>query len=282
MKFRQKQLYPNPLLMQQISILGCGWLGLPLAEHLIKKGYRIKGSTTSSHRIAELESKAIEAFIIELFADKISGDYKSFLQNSQTLIIDIPPKLRGDNAVSFVSKIKRFIEKAVLNSSIEKVLLISSTSVYGEEAIIVTEETPEKPETLSGKELLETELFLQQQEAFKTTILRFGGLIGGNRNPAKSLSGKTNIATPNAPINLIHQDDCIGIITAIIEQNFWGKKINASTPFHPTRKEYYTAKATALGLPLPEFEENEASGKLIDSSKLISKLNYTFLHTTDI
>ena len=28
--------------MESISILGCGWLGLPLAEHLIKKGYKVK------------------------------------------------------------------------------------------------------------------------------------------------------------------------------------------------------------------------------------------------
>ena len=83
--------------MQQISILGCGWLGLPLAEHLIERGYTIKGSTTSPNRVGELESKEIEAFIIELASGEISGDYKAFLQNSKTLIIDIPPKLRGEN-----------------------------------------------------------------------------------------------------------------------------------------------------------------------------------------
>ena len=268
--------------MQQISILGCGWLGLPLAEHLIQKGFSIKGSTTSPNRIGELESKEIEAFIIELSVDEISGDYEAFLQNSKTLIIDIPPKLRGENPISFVDKMKTFIQKAVVNSSIEQVLFISSTSVYGDEAITVTEETIEKPETISGKELLETEHFLQQQTAFKSTILRFGGLIGGSRNPAKSLSGKANIATPNAPINLIHQDDCIGVITAIIEQNFWGEKINASAPFHPTRKEYYSAKAKELGLPLPEFEENNFSGKVIDSSKLIAELKYNFIYTIDL
>jgi nucleoside-diphosphate-sugar epimerase len=265
--------------MQQISILGCGWLGLPLAEHLIEKGYTINGSTTSPSRVGELESKEIEAFIIELSPTEVAGNYESFLQNSKTLIIDIPPKLRGENPVSFVDKMKTFIEKAVLNSSIENVLFISSTSVYGEEAITVNETTPEKPETLSGKELLETEHFLQQQSAFKTTILRFGGLIGGSRNPAKSLSGKTNISTPEAPINLIHLDDCIGIITAIIEQNCWNEKLNASAPFHPTRKEYYTSKAQELGLDLPHFQENNASGKVIDSSKLIKVLNYHFIHS---
>lgn len=264
--------------MQQISILGCGWLGLPLAQHLIEKGYIVKGSTTSPSRIGELESEEIEAFIIELSPDEVLGDPHAFLQNSKTLIIDIPPKLRGENPVSFVDKIKMFVEKAVLKSSIENVLFISSTSVYGEEAITVTEETAEKPETLSGKELLETEHFLQQQTTFKTTILRFGGLVGGSRNPVKSLSGKSNIATPNAPINLIHQDDCIGIMTAIIEQNCWDEKLNASAPIHPTRKDYYTSKALELGLQLPLFENNIVSGKVIDSSKLIANLNYKFVH----
>lgn len=27
-----------------ISILGCGWLGLPLGQHLVQQGYHIKGS----------------------------------------------------------------------------------------------------------------------------------------------------------------------------------------------------------------------------------------------
>ena len=268
--------------MEQISILGCGWLGLPLAENLIEKGFSVKGSTTSPNRIGELESKEIEAYIIELLSDEILGDFKCFLQNSKTLIIDIPPKLRGENPESFVDKMKSFVETAVLNSSIENVLFISSTSVYGNAAIFVNEETIEQPETLSGKELLETEYFLQQQKAFKTTILRFGGLIGGSRNPAKSLSGKANIASPNAPINLIHQDDCMGIITAIIEQGFWGEKVNASAPYHPTRKEYYVSKAKELGLPLPEFEENDTSGKVIDSSKLIKELGYHFMHVKGI
>lgn len=32
--------------MPTVSILGCGWLGLPLAEQLLAEGYSVKGSTT--------------------------------------------------------------------------------------------------------------------------------------------------------------------------------------------------------------------------------------------
>jgi hypothetical protein len=47
---------------------------------------------------------------------------------------------------------------------------------------------------------------------FKTTVLRFGGLIGEDRNPFKFIAGRENMDNPDAPINLIHQADCIGII----------------------------------------------------------------------
>jgi len=37
--------------MQKVSILGCGWLGKPLAVFLISKGYLVKGSTTSDEKL---------------------------------------------------------------------------------------------------------------------------------------------------------------------------------------------------------------------------------------
>ena len=47
---------------KNISIIGCGWLGFPLAKHLIRLGYHIKGSTTSKDKLTKLESEGIEAF----------------------------------------------------------------------------------------------------------------------------------------------------------------------------------------------------------------------------
>jgi len=100
------------------------------------------------------------------------------------------------------------------------------------------------------------------------------------------LAGRKNIENPNAPINLIHQDDCIGIILEILHtpevsgQNDkleWNETYNAVAPFHPSRKEYYTQKAIEYNLPLPEFNsENLTFGKIISSSKIENVLGYTF------
>lgn len=263
--------------MTQISILGCGWLGLPLAKALLENGFTVKGSTTSNEKISILENSGIQGFQIELSETEIKGKIDSFLENSKILIIDVPPKLRGSSTENFVSKIKKvipFIEK----SSVENVLFISSTSVYGEDNLIVTEETELNPDTESGKQLVQAEQLLQSNLNFKTTILRFGGLIGEDRHPIKFLAGRTNIENPNAPINLIHQDDCIGIILKIIAFDFWNETFNAATPFHPSRKEYYTQKAIEFNLALPEFNsENLTFGKKISSSKIENFLGYTFV-----
>ena len=161
-------------------------------------------------------------------------------------------------------------------------IFISSTSVYGEDNLIVTEDTKLNPDTESGKQLVQVEQLLQSNTHFKTTIVRFGGLIGEDRNPIRHLAGRKNIENPNAPINLIHQEDCIGIITEILQQiqkTGWKQSeiFNAVTPFHPSRKQYYTQKALELHLELPEFNiENTTIGKTIASSKVEDILQYSF------
>lgn len=267
---------------KRISILGCGWLGFPLAQKLIEIGCKVKGSTTSENKLEVLKSIKIEPFLVELSEHKITGNITEFLNDSEILIIDIPPGLRKITETSvgktFVNKIKTLLP-FIENSTIEKVIFISSTSVYADfgSIPIVTEKSELHPDTESGKQLVEVENLLRNNKNFETTIIRFGGLIGEDRNAIKMLAGKTNVANPEAPINLIHQVDCIGIISEIIQQNNWNETFNAVAPFHPKRKEYYTQKAVALNLPKPEFSENEPSvGKIVSSEKLEKVLGYGF------
>ena len=45
--------------MRNVSILGCGWLGKPLAISLLDDGYSLKGSTTKEEKLALLEDNNI-------------------------------------------------------------------------------------------------------------------------------------------------------------------------------------------------------------------------------
>ena len=263
--------------MIQISILGCGWLGLPLAEALLENGFSVKGSTTALDKLPVLKNAGIAPFLIALHSDSVSGDLYTFLENSEILIVDIPPQLRGLQKENFTAKIEKllpYIEKA----GIEKVLFVSSTSVYADDNNTITEVTLARPESENGIQLLQAEQLLQQNKTFQTTVVRFGGLIGADRHPIKFLAGRKNIENPNAPINLLHQKDSIGILLEIIVKQIWEETFNAVAPFHPTRKEYYTQKAIDFGLPLPEFLEDAASiGKTISSQKAIQHLQYDFI-----
>ena len=266
--------------MTQISILGCGWLGLPLAKSLLQNGFSIKGSTTSLEKISLLESEGITPFLVRLEEQQISASVIDFLADSQILIINIPPKLRGGSTENFVAKITTLLP-FIENSTVEKVLFVSSTSVYGEDNEFVSEVTVLNPDTEGGRQLAIVENVLQKNNRFQTTILRFGGLISDERNPVRFLSGRENIENPDAPINLIHQDDCIGIIEKIIALNSWDETYNAVAPFHPTRQEYYTQKATELNLALPKFAAlNTIVGKTILNNKLIEVLEYSFIKPT--
>jgi nucleoside-diphosphate-sugar epimerase len=269
----------------KISILGCGWLGLPLAKSLLSKGYEIKGSTTSESKLEVLKNAGISPFQIQLEEHQIIGNIEEFLKETDFLVIDIPPGLRREtstsNEMTFVNKVKTlipFIEK----SRIQKVIFVSSTSVYGDGFPIVeiTEETKPNPDTESGKQLAITETLLQSNPHFKTTVIRFGGLLGDDRHPIKFLAGRTNVENPEAPVNMIQREDCIGIIEEILKQvqhEKWGETFNAVAPQHPTRKSYYHKKAEIFNLPLPTFaEDSESKGKIISSEKVETILGYSF------
>ncbi|MSP85674.1 MAG: SDR family NAD(P)-dependent oxidoreductase, partial [Flavobacteriaceae bacterium] len=95
--------------MTKISILGCGWLGFPLAKALLENGFSVNGSTTSTEKLLNIENAGISSFLIELGEVAIKGNISEFLEGSQGLIIDIPPKLRGAATENFVAKIKNLI-----------------------------------------------------------------------------------------------------------------------------------------------------------------------------
>ena len=274
--------------MKQISVLGCGWLGLPLSKALLKENFTVKGSTTSEEKLLELTSVGVEPFLVALSSERITGAIDDFLEKSDTLIINIPPQLRGkssdpttenENEKVFVAKIKMIIPH-IEKSTIQNVLFVSSTSVYGEANGSVTEGTTPQPDTESGKQLLAVEALLQKNPKIKTTILRFGGLIGEDRNPIRFLAGKQNLENPETCINFIHQEDCIGIILKIIATDSWNEIYNGVSPFHPTRETYYTQKAKELSLPLPQFDTFKLSNKkLILSEKIETVLGYSFIKT---
>ena len=136
-----------------VSILGLGWLGLPLAEAFLSKGYTIKGSTTSEAKLAAIQSKGITAFSITLTEAAVKGEVKNFLNDSEVLIIDIPPGLRRDPSSDFVRKIQRLLP-SIEASTLPHVLFISSTTVFEDkkEFPVIIAQTIPNSDSEAGKQ----------------------------------------------------------------------------------------------------------------------------------
>lgn len=260
-----------------IAIAGMGWLGLSLAQRLHILGYKIKGSVTSLAKAEILQKSGFEVYPIEISEAGVTGPIKVFLKEVDCLIVLIPPGLRRNTGADYVLKMTHFLEQIELSST-KKVILISSTSVYADEQGLVTERINPQPSSQSGKQLLQVEQLYANKPSIQTTIVRFGGLYGGSRQPIRYLAGRKNLNGGKAPVNLIHRNDCLGVLTEIIKQDKFGYIFNAVNPQHPLKEKYYNNKAIELNLDPPSFSEesNDEVYKTINSVNILEELEYTF------
>lgn len=257
---------------KSIGVLGCGWLGFPLAQNLVKEGFEVHGTTTSESKMELLKTNGIQPYEIALQEKQIIGEIEEFLSNIQILIINVPPRLRKSNAESYVDKMK-LLHSKLKGSSVKYVVFASSTSVYGNIEGEISEKTIPQPITESGKQLLLCEAIFKDDPNLHTTIIRFGGLIGPNRHPVTMLSKRKRLTNGDDPVNLIHLDDCIHIIGTVIQNSYWNETFNAVYPFHPTKKEFYTQEALKRGIPIPDYEPSIQQKKrgVIRSTNFLNK-----------
>lgn len=242
----------------RISILGCGWLGRPLAADLARGGFRVFGSNRTAQPL--LRQMGVTPFALDIGIE--DQDYQGFL-SADTLIIAIPSKVVGD-FVRLIHKIEQ--------STIRQVLLISTTSVYPCLNDTVTEETP----PISSQRVDIEQLFLTHPKIV-ATVIRCGGLFGYDRQPGNFFKPGRIIDHPEGYVNMIHRDDCIRVIREILRQNRWGHVLNAVADTHPTRRKFYTKTAAAIGRSDLQFNESsEKPFKIVSNERLKKLLDFEF------
>lgn len=257
-----------------IGVLGCGWYGMALGRKLAGMNRKVHGSTTSPVKLHLLEAAGIKGFLIKFDVDTENFDPEFF--KCDTLIISLPPGRSSAVQNEYPEKIRKIAEEAEI-SGVKKVVMISSTSVYGDVNKEVNESAPLSPETDSGKAIVKAEEILRSYKSFQTTILRFGGLIGPGRNLAKFFAGKKDIPNGLAPVNLIHLEDCLQLTLHILDLDAFGYVFNACSPDHPTRKEFYTMTAQLSNMQKPEFLDELNKWKQVNGNQVTQQLNFKYL-----
>lgn len=290
-----------------ISILGCGWMGLPLGRALVAAGHAVRGSTTSPGKLDTLAEAGITPHRLVLDPD-LEGDAEGFFA-CDLLFLNIPPtRGRDDLWDHHLAQIDAVLAAARAQGT-GYVVMASSTGVYPDvEATLVEADVPpgtsdddlpamtsadgtslDGPRRATGRVLCEAEARVLAATGGAATVLRFGGLYGPERHPARFLAGRSGIAKPEAPVNLIHLDDCVGLAETVIAKTTLGtteeadavrgEAFNAVADAHPSRKALYTRAARALGLEPPGFDAADArSGKALSNAKARETLGYRFRH----
>jgi len=264
----------------KISILGCGWLGLPLGIYLARSGYIVKGSTTSTEKIKTIKQSEIEPYLL-MVPDSLNNPENKEFWNSDILFLNLPPGRGNKNVEETYPCLIKTVADKISDSSIQWVIFASSTSVYPENGGIMDENDVEENNFSrpSGEAVYRAENVLKEYESFDCTIVRFGGLYGYDRHPVNYLAGRKELKEPEKPINLIHQDDCVRIISEIIGQQKKNEVYNAVSDGHPPRRTFYQSAAEHYGLEAPEFLENvPSSNRVISNEKLKKDLDYFFIH----
>ncbi len=262
--------------MMKIAIIGFGWLGLQLGKSLSEKGHEIIGTTTTPSKIKMLEELGFSATILD-FSSEIPQKLNLFFEKTEICILNFPPKRNNSNPnIQFYGE--QLLKAIQPFSNNTKFIFVSSTGIYPDSISVAKEDEFDRISIVNENPLAYAEEVLHQKLTDRLTIVRMAGLIGADRQIAKYFAGKTELPNGKSPVNLIHQIDCVGIISKIIDSNFWGEIFNACASLHPSREQYYTFSCAELNLQTPTFkvESNPAISKTVNNEKSKTVLGYQY------
>lgn len=236
--------------MQTVVIAGCGDIGRRVGRLYYAEGAAVTGIVRSEASAQQLERDGIESLILDLDAPP-QADLP--LQQGAIMFYFAPPPPEG----VIDSRIRGWLEKLSTNNLPDKVVLISTTAVYGDsQGAWLTENSPLNPGTERGQRRLDAETVLQQWSAetgVPVVILRVPGIYGPGRLPRARLEKGLPVLDEKESgyTNRIHADDLATICVAAAERGKPGAIYNVSDGHPGTMTGWFNAVADHLDLPRP-------------------------------
>jgi nucleoside-diphosphate-sugar epimerase len=267
--------------MAKVLIVGCGDIGLSLAEVLIAEGHQVSGikrtplakslpglklifaDITIENELKELPTDFDQVFLILTPDGRDEQDYRRvYLQGVNNLLAHFTDAVQEPHCI-----------------------FVSSTSVYGQSAgEWVDEDSATDPGSQTAKVLLQAEKNILKAGA-KNTIVRFSGIYGpGREGMIKRIqSGVPVQYAPPYYTNRIHRDDCVGVLAYLFAMRLKGgalENIYLGSDNEPAPiKEVAQWLADKLDLPKPPARKiravNLGQNKRCDNKRL-NTLGYNF------
>ncbi len=255
----------------KITIIGCGYIGLALAQELVKKNHFLTCTTINPKSIDKLK-KTTQKSIIMRGTDK--NEMLLILQENDAIIITVEAKNSDEFENTYLQTAQTIKECAAMIETPKKIIFTSKTSVYGDhEGMWVDESAPLKAKDDFAKILIDTEntIFSLKDLGWKVTILRLTQVYGGENYEITDLFKKSykNVIPGHGEYytNMIHKDDVVGIISYLIEHDIQGI-YNLADDEHPTREEFAKKICAKLALDIPIYDPTLAD--FVDNNKRVA------------
>lgn len=269
-------------------IIGCGYVGVPLAEAFRANGDVVFPTTRSPERARQFEEHSWHAVI----ADVTKPETLRKLPEADTVVFAV-----GYDSNSGASREDVYAEglKNVLDhlpESTRRLVFVSTTGVYGDaDGHTVNEETPCDPARAGGKAFLKAEKYLRDHPVWsgRSVTLRMAGIYGPKRIPrsADIEAGKPIPAPGGGALNLIHVDDAVQAIKLAADAETFSPLYIVSDGSPVDRRDYYREVARLMSAPDPTFEEPDPdspaaqrakSDRKMSNQKLVTELGFQPKH----
>ena len=235
---------------EKTLIIGCGYIGLPLALELQAKGQAISAWVHSAATAESLGSCRFSRIVTGSVADQ---KIWAGLDEDYDLMIHCASSGRGGE----VAYEEVFLQGAVMMSAYQpraRGLFVSSTSVYGQiDGSVVTEESPAESATPTSRILQSAE---KVTRGAGITVVRSSGIYGPGRGVLfdKLKRGEAVFEGDGLRwMNQIHQHDLVAALLHLSAMDIEAEIYNASDDTPVTQLDYYKWCAEFLGKPVPPF-----------------------------
>lgn len=270
--------------MTNVAVIGCGYVGLPLARELVRTGASVIGTTTQPDKIGSIEAIGAEARVLTLAdADAVA----SAVEGADTVYVTVAAGRGGDYREVYVKGLQAVVA-ALDRTTVKQVIYTSATSVYGrDDGGWVDGDSPADPTTDRGRLLLEAEGVLHKAPSgVAVCILRLAGIWGPGRDPSDWMARRGPVIPGDGTgyLNLIHRDDIVAALLAAAKRRVTGVFTLADDA--PTRRrDLYPALAARMGLEAPGFADSPpgpeaVSGKRVSNEKALKALGLRLIHPT--
>ncbi|MBK6758955.1 MAG: SDR family oxidoreductase [Moraxellaceae bacterium] len=253
-----------------ILMIGCGDVGLNLANALIELGHQltiIKRSPLTGINATVIEQDVSQPFSL----NGLAPDY---------VFIILSPSASTPEAYQqvFVEGVKN-VAQALQGHTPKRVFFVSSTSVYGQDAgEWVSEQSTTEPTRFNGQILRQAEDLCWQTWP-NSTVLRCGGIYGAGRLRLVNWVQSGREVKQNAWTNRVHVADVVGILLFLLQcaeqQRVLDKVYLAVDDCPVLQEDVLDWLAQQLNLPFVPKVAAAPSNKRL-SNQRIKSLGYVF------